>query len=469
MNLFDNLRNEQENLTLFDKLWQAHEIEVLLDGRSMLFVDRHIIHDVSSPQAFSDLADRKLPVFYPELTFATADHIVSTEINRNDETIQGGKEMIQALRSATKAHGIQFIDVNDPDQGIIHICFSEQGVILPGNSVCCGDSHTCTLGAFGALAFAVGTSEITQILASQTVFRDKPKNMRIYLAGEFQKYTYAKDLVLHIINEIGANGARGFAIEFTGPLAESLSMEERFTLCNMAAEMGAATALFAPDDKTFAYLENKSHAPHGKKLQESIVNWRKLESDMNAVFDLSYEFNVDNLTPQITWGTSPDQGITIADNVPVSDIQTDKASRKYMDVEEEQSLIGLPIDTVFIGSCTNARISDLRIAAAVIGGAKVANNVRGIVVPGSSQIRKQAEDEGLDVFFKKAGFEWRKSGCSMCAALNSDRMDANKRCISTSNRNYEGRQGVGSRTHLASPATAAACAIAGKIVDVSEV
>lgn len=451
--------------SLLDKLWDAHCVTSLEDGRDLLFVDRHLIHDASSPQAFSDLAERGRSVKHPELTLATADHIVSTAIERTDNTIAGGREMIEALRRETGAHAIPLFDIGDAEQGVVHVTMAELGVVLPGSLVCCGDSHTCTLGALGALALAVGTSEITQILATQTVLRTKPKSKRIHLFGALAKHVCAKDVILHIARQIGANGAKGYAIEFAGPVVEEFTIEERFTLCNMASELGAATALIVPDAKTIAYLHGRVFAPVGEAWRSAIEDWSVLRSDPYALFDKECSFDVSGIGPQVSWGTRPDQ-VCAVDALPaVGDNPQAADALEYMGIEPSRALEGIPIDFVFLGSCTNGRLSDLRIAASLLKGKKIAPGVRSIVVPGSSRVRMQAEAEGLDQIFMQAGFEWRQSGCSMCAALNDDRLHAGQRCLSTSNRNYEGRQGSGSRTHLASPATAAASALEGCIAD----
>lgn len=457
---------------LFNQIWDAHVIGTLDDGRDVLFVDRHLVHDVSSPQAFSDLRQKNIAVLHPELTFATADHIVATQSIRSDKTIKGGQPMIEALRAECRQSNITLFDLGDHEQGIIHVTMSEMGIIQPGNTVCCGDSHTCTLGALGSLALAIGTSETTQVLASQTIFRKKPKSICVTISGTLQTHVLAKDVILHIIAKLGTDGAEGYAIEFSGSFIAEMPMEARFTLCNMASEMGAVSAIIGVDQITWDYMSGRAYAPKGQALEQAMTYWSKLKSPTDTKFDKSFDIDVSDLSPQITWGTRPDQVIDIDAYVPGEEnaANTGKTSgaqsRDYMGLKQDTPLLGQSVDVVFLGSCTNARLSDLRVAASILKGRKIASGVRGVVVPGSTRIRQQAEHEGLAEIFTSAGFEWRQSGCSMCAALNADRLKPLQRCISTSNRNFEGRQGVGGRTHLASPVTAAACAIAGKIIDV---
>lgn len=462
--------------TLFDRIWAEHRIDALEDGRDVLFIDRHLVHEVSSPQAFADLSSAGHTVSYPELTFATVDHIVATHSGRGDATVPGGQAMIEALRSDCKKAGIRLFDVGDDGQGIVHVTMPEQGIIQPGNTVCCGDSHTCTLGALGALPLTVGTSETTQVLAWQTVFRKKPGNMRIILSGTPSIHLSPKDIILHIIHTLGAGGAKGFAIEFAGPVVRAMSMEGRFTLCNMASEMGAASALVSVDQTTINYLRGRTYQPVGQLRHQAERHWLQLTSPTDGQFDRDVSIDITHLTPQITWGTSPDMVMDVDGEVPQScghqgleDEPLRAQSLTYMDLVPNASLRGLKIDVVFIGSCTNARLSDLQSAAQVVRGKRLADGVQGIVIPGSTHVKQQAEASGLAEIFTSAGFEWREPGCSMCAALNPDRLKPGQRCISTSNRNFEGRQGAGSRTHLASPATAAACAIAGYITDVREI
>ena len=456
--------------TLFDRIWAEHKLDRLSDGRDVLFIDRHLVHEVSSPQAFSDLSSAGMKVAYPELTFATVDHIVATQNGRGDETVPGGREMIEALRAECAAAAITLFDVGDDGQGIVHVTMPEQGIIQPGNTVCCGDSHTCTLGALGCMPFTIGTSETTQVLASQTIFRKQPKNMLITVHGTPSELVYPKDIILHIIGRLGVDGAKGFAVEFAGPVVQAMSMEGRFTLCNMASEMGAASAIIGVDQLTLDYLIGKQFTPTGKMLDEAVTYWRGLHSSSTSSFEEKLEIDVTKLTPQITWGTSPDMVCNVDGNVPDREVEKSSQSERhaksldYMGLVPASSIKDLTVDVVFIGSCTNARLSDLQAAADVLNGKTIAQNVQGIVIPGSNRVKREAEDIGLSDIFISAGFEWREPGCSMCAALNPDRLKPGQRCVSTSNRNFEGRQGPGGRTHLASPATAAACAIAGRIV-----
>lgn len=469
------MANLTPTLTLFDRIWAGHRIDTLEDGRDVLFIDRHLVHEVSSPQAFSDLSSAGLKVAYPELTFATVDHIVATQSGRGDETAPGGQAMIEALRFECKNAGITLFDVGHHGQGIVHVTMPEQGIVQPGNTACCGDSHTCTLGALGCLPLTVGTSETTQVLASQTVFRKKPRNMRISISGMASNILYPKDIILHIIGTLGADGATGCAVEFAGPVVRAMSMEGRFTLCNMASEMGAVSAVIGVDQTTLNYMRGRAYQPPDHLRQQAEENWRQLTSEIDTQFDKDITIDVTHLVPQITWGTSPDMVIDIDGVVPhtcSSQNSEDRTlyvkSANYMGVEPKSSIRGLKIDVVFIGSCTNARLSDLQSAADIVRGKRIADGVQGIVIPGSTYVKQQAEAKGIADVFTSAGFEWRESGCSMCAALNPDRLRPGQRCVSTSNRNFEGRQGPGGRTHLASPATAAACAIAGYITDVRE-
>lgn len=458
--------------TLFDRIWAEHGIETLADGRDVLFIDRHLVHEVSSPQAFSDLAASGLKVAYPQLTYATVDHIVATEPNRSDDTVPGGRAMIEALRAQCAGAGITLFDIDDDDQGIVHVTMPELGIIQPGQLVCCGDSHTCTLGALGCVPLVVGTSDATQVLATQTVFRKKPSNMRITIVGSRGEYISAKDIVLHCLGVVKSDGAKGHFVEFTGDVVFSMTMDERFTLCNMASEMGAAGAIIAVDEVTIDYLRKcKIRLPVSLGKQAEMA-WSDLRSSDTARFDRDIVVDITDLKPQITWGTSPDETMDANGIVPQEpafdghEHNTKHAKQlDYMGLSNALPASKIRVDVVFIGSCTNARLSDLRSAAQVLNGKVIASHVRGIVVPGSKLVKRQAEAEGLADIFLTAGFEWREPGCSMCVALNADRLQPGERCVSTSNRNFEGRQGQGGRTHLASPATAAASAIAGYITD----
>lgn len=460
----------QHARTLFDKLWASHQIARLDDGRSLIQIDRHLLHDLSSPQAFSGLRQAGRTVRHPEKTVAIADHIVSTDVDRSDATVPGGTEMILALRRNAQEFGIRHFDIGHPDQGIVHVVAPEQGLVQPGMTLVCGDSHTCTLGALGAWAWGIGTSEVEHVLATQTLAMQRPQSMRLTLEGTLAAGLTAKDLALHVIRRIGVRGASVGFLELAGPLVTALEMEARFTLCNMMIEAGARAACIAPDEVTLAYM-----AAHGRqipKLDEALQAWRQLYSDPGSRYDTELKLDINLQSPQLTWGTNPGQVIGLGESLPAPDTSTSDSERAvlakayaYMGLRPGQRLEGLAIDRVFIGSCTNGRLSDLIAAARVARGRKVAASVRAMVVPGSMTVRREAEAMGLDKVFLDAGFEWRNSGCSMCVGMNADQVAAGERCVATSNRNFEGRQGPGARTHLASPASAAAAAIAGAIVD----
>lgn len=460
--------------SLFDKLWQARLIKDLGDDRGLIHIDRHLLHDLSSPQAFAGLRQAGRPVRTPALQVAVPDHIVDTMPGRGDATVRGGEDMIVALRRNAVENGLRLFDIGDPRQGIVHVVAAEQGIVLPGMTVVCGDSHTCTLGALGCWAFGIGTSEVEHVLATQTLVIRKPSSMRIRVEGRRGAGVTAKDLALGIIRAIGINAAKGGVLEYAGPAVTALSMEERFTLCNMGIEASARSAIVAPDETTFAYV--RDHCGRPEWLPAATEAWTMLRSGPQAAFDREFHFDCTDLAPQISWGTNPGQTIGIGDAIPPlpePSAPRERASAEralaYMGLAPGQRLAGLPIAKVFIGSCTNSRISDLAAAARIVRGRHVAPGVRALVVPGSSRVKAEAEHLGLDRIFIDAGFEWRESGCSMCVGMNADRVAAGERCVSTSNRNFEGRQGPGARTHLASPATAAASAIAGHIADCRQV
>lgn len=459
--------------TLFEKLWSQHLVAERPDGLSVIHVDRHVMHEVTSPQAFSGLELAGRPVRNPELTFATQDHIVSTEPGRGDATVRGGQELIEAMRANARRHRLTLFDLGDRRQGIVHVIGPELGLALPGLTLACGDSHTCTIGALGALAWGIGTSEVEHILATQTALMKKPRTMRIRFEGRLPAGVGAKDMILHLAASIGTAGATGLAVEFAGEPIRALDMEGRMTLCNMGIEIGARFAMVAPDDTTFEWLAGRPYAPQGALWDEAVADWRKLPSDEDARFDQEVVFDISRLTPQVSWGTSPEQTAGIDAAVPdpaaAEDAQRRSAMERalaYMGLTPGVPLEGLPIDKVFIGSCTNSRLGDLRAAARVLKGRRVAPGVRLLVVPGSGMVRQAAEAEGLDRIFIDAGGEWREPGCSMCAGLNADKVAPGERCVSTSNRNFEGRQGPNARTHLVSPAMAAAAAVAGRLTDV---
>lgn len=458
--------------TLFEKIWDDHHVAELEGGRHLIAVDRHVLHEVSSPQAFSGLVKAGRTVRHPELTFATSDHIVSTEVGRTDATVPGGEAMIKAMRQNAREHGITMFDLGDERQGIVHVIAPELAIALPGTTLACGDSHTSTVGALGTLAWGIGTSEVEHILATQCAILTKPKTMRVTFTGKAPAFVGAKDFILALIARIGTAGATGYAVEYAGEAIAALSVEERMTVCNMSVEAGARMGLIAPDEKVYAYLEGRTYAPKGAAWDEAVAFWRTLPSDPGAVYDAEVMVDVSTLAPQVSWGTSPEQTISVEEAIPDPQTIADPVARKaveraltYIGLKPGDRLAGLPVQKVFIGSCTNSRIDDLRAAAKIVAGRRVAEGVRALVVPGSGTVRAEAEREGLDRIFLEAGFEWREAGCSMCAGINADKVAPGERCIATSNRNFEGRQGPGSRTHLASPMMAAAAAVTGRIAD----
>ena len=459
--------------SLFDRLWDATHIADLGEGRHLIHVDRHLLHELSSPQAFTALQTRQLQIRNPELAFAVVDHVVSTAPGRSDESIPGGAVMIQTMRNNAHAANIRFADLQDDDQGIVHIAAAEQGIVGPGMTIVCGDSHTCTLGALGSWAFGIGTSDVAHVLATQALVVTRPRSYRVKIEGTLSHHVSAKDVVLALIGKIGVNFAKGGVVEFAGPVIDRLSMEGRFTLCNMGVEAGARSSLIAPDSKTLAYVESR-HTPNSPIDDHTLDQWRALRSSEGCAFDGEYSFDATGLTPQITWGTNPGQVVSVSGSVPdpaemMSAEQRASAEQAlaYMGLAPKQPMHTLEVNNVFIGSCTNGRLEDLEAAAAVARLGHVAPGVKAIVVPGSRQIKRAAERRGLDRIFRAAGFEWRESGCSMCVAMNGDEVRPGDRTVSTSNRNFEGRQGHNVRTHLASPATAVASALTGHIAAAS--
>ena len=456
--------------TLFHKLWSRHEVADLGEGFSLLHVDRHVVPDFNG-NAFTHMAKRGLQVRNPELTFATADHSVSTDPSLADP-LQGDNPHLQALREGTRRFGVRLFDLRQPGHGIVHVVTPEMGIALPGLTVAIGDSHTCTHGAVGALAWGVGQGEIVHILATQTCVQLRPATMRVRLEGALPQGTGGKDLILSLIGRLGVSAGNGYAVEYAGSAIEALPMEARFTLCNMSVEWGARYGLIAPDETTFAWLAGRPYAPSGADWDAAVEDWKTLRSDPGASFDREVTLDVRDIAPQVTWGNSLDMVAGVDGRIPDPAAQADasrrgnmEASLAYMGLRPGQALEGLPIDRVFIGSCTNSRISDLRLAASIVRGRKVASRVRAWVVPGSELVRRQAEDEGLAQVFVDAGFEWRSPGCSLCLGANGDTLAAGERAVSTANRNFAGRQGPGSRTHIAGPALAAASALAGAIAD----
>ena len=459
--------------TLYDKIWQEHLVHEQPDGTSLLYVDRHLVHEVTSPQAFEGLRLQKRKVRRPELTLAVPDHNVpTTDRSKGIDDVES-KLQVDTLRNNCKEFGVKLFDVNDKRQGIVHIIGPEQGFTQPGTVIVCGDSHTATHGAFGALAFGIGTSEVEHVLATQTLIQKKSKNLRINVNGVLPEGVTAKDVILKIIGKIGTAGGTGFVIEFAGNVIKNLSVEERMTVCNMTIEAGARAGLIAPDEKTFEYLKDKSMSPKGENWNKAVDYWKSLYSDKDCQFDKEINIDGKEIEPLVTWGTSPQDVSPVTGIVPDPNKETDKdrkmamqRSLEYMGLKANTKITDIRIDKIFIGSCTNGRIEDLRLAAGLLKGKKIASNVSAMVVPGSGLVKAQAEKEGLDKIFIDAGFEWREPGCSMCLGMNPDQLKPKERCASTSNRNFEGRQGRGGRTHLVSPGMAVAAAITGHLTDV---
>jgi 3-isopropylmalate/(R)-2-methylmalate dehydratase large subunit len=462
--------------TLVDKIWDQHVVAELGDGLDVLHVDRHLVHDVTSPRAFTTLAERAVEVFSPELTFGSPEHSVTILSGRTEESNDMSRTFVPLLRRNFAAHGLRLFDIDSPDHGIVHVIGPELGLTLPGATVVCGDSHTCTNGGLGALGFGVGTSELTLVLATQSLVQRRPKMMRITFAGALAPGVEPKDLMLDAITRLGADAGTGYAVEFAGPAIVALSVEQRMTVCNLAVELGAKIGLVAPDDVTFDYVATRRFAPAGAVFDAAVAHWRDLVSDPDAAFDHEVELDAATVVPRVTWGTSPAHSVAVDARVPdPAGAPDENAARQwelaqaYMDLQPGQRLEGLPVQWVFIGSCTNGRLSDLEAAAAVARGRKVSPHVRALVVPGSRAVKWAAEAEGLDRVFIDAGFEWGEPGCGLCPGLGGVTLGAGDRCVSTSNRNFVGRQGVGVRTHLAGAATAALSAIEGAIADVRRV
>ncbi|RIV87972.1 3-isopropylmalate dehydratase large subunit [Aurantiacibacter zhengii] len=459
--------------TIFQKIWDAHKVTQLTGDNVLLYIDRHLVNEVTSPQAFEGLRQAGRNVFRPHATIAVADHNVPTQERHLPIADENSRLQVQALEQNVAEFGIPYVPLLHKSQGIVHVIGPDLGLTLPGLTIVCGDSHTSTHGAFGALAFGIGTSEAEHVLATQTLIQKPAKNMLVRVTGELPTGTTAKDLILALIGEIGTDGATGHVIEYAGDAITSLDMAGRMTVCNMSIEAGARAGLIAPDDTTFAYLEGRALVPSGKAFDDAVANWRELCSDEGAMYDRVIEFDAASVTPMVTWGTTPEAVVGVAGTIPdpsslpsPADASQARNMLAYMGLESGTPLEGLPINVVFIGSCTNSRIEDLRAAAAIAANRKVAPGVRALVVPGSGAIKLQAEEEGLDQIFRSAGFEWREAGCSMCLDGNPDKLSPGERCASTSNRNFEGRQGPGGRTHLMSPAMAAAAAVTGTITDV---
>ena len=459
--------------TLFEKIWDSHLVASIDKSTNLVFIDLHLVHEVTSPQAFDSLRLAGRKVKHPEMTLATVDHGVPTSNRLLGIKDPLSKIQIEALENNCEEFGVTLFGINDPRQGIVHVIGPEQGITQPGMTIVCGDSHTATHGAFGALAFGIGTSEVEHVLATQTLAMEKPKTMKVEVIGDVSEGVGPKDIILGIIRKIGTGGGAGHVIEYVGDVIQNMSMENRMTICNMSIEGGARAGMIAPDEVTFNYLKEKNYAPKGSDWDDAIAEWGNLYSDEDAEFDKVVTINADELEPSISWGTNPSQVIFVNDTIPHpndfnEESEKEAASRalEYMDLKPGDKISEIQLDRVFIGSCTNGRIEDLREAAEVVKGKKVSETIGAMIVPGSTLVKKQAEEEGLDEIFIEAGFDWREAGCSMCLGMNPDILSPGERCASTSNRNYEGRQGAGGRTHLVSPKMAAAAALYGKFVDI---
>jgi 3-isopropylmalate/(R)-2-methylmalate dehydratase large subunit len=459
--------------TLYEKIWNEHIVHQRDDGTTLLYVDRHLIHEVTSPQAFEGLRLSKRKVRKPNLTLAVADHNVPTTNRSKGINDEESKIQVNTLEKNCKEFGIELFDMKDKRQGIVHIIGPEQGFTQPGTVIVCGDSHTATHGAFGALAFGIGTSEVEHVLATQTLMQKKSKNLRVNVTGKLSTGVTSKDVILQTIGKIGTAGGTGMVIEYAGSVITNLNIEQRMTICNMSIEAGARAGLIAPDEKTIQYLKDKPMSPKKINWDKAVEYWSKLKSDVGAKFDLEVEIKGDDISPMVTWGTSPQDVVSVTDFVPDPQKEKDEDRRAsmnrsldYMGLMPNTKITDIKVDRIFIGSCTNGRIGDLRDAAKILKGKKIAQHVNAMVVPGSGLVKQQAEEEGLDKVFKDSGFDWREPGCSMCLAMNADKLNPKERCASTSNRNFEGRQGRGGRTHLVSPTMAAAAAINGHLTDV---
>ncbi|MGK6341122.1 3-isopropylmalate dehydratase large subunit [Chryseobacterium sp. DT-3] len=450
--------------TLFDKVWDAHVVETIPDGPQIIYIDKHLIHEVTSPQAFAELETRNLEVFRPKQIVATADHNVPTLNQEQPIRDKLSRNQVEQLTENCKKNNIELFGLGHQYQGIVHIIAPELGITQPGMSIVCGDSHTSTHGAFGAIAFGIGTSQVAQVFASQCLLLNKPKSMRITVNGKLNDNVQAKDVILYIISKIGTDGGTGYFCEYAGNVFEEMSMEGRMTVCNMSIEMGARGGMIAPDQTTFDYVKGKTFAPEGEEWKDKQAYWETLKTDEGAVFDKELAFDASDISPMITYGTNPGMGIPVHEVIPVPQTESEEKALKYMGLKAGQEVSGIKVQHVFIGSCTNARIEDFRSAAAYIKGKNKSKNVKALIVPGSQQVVKQIYEEGLDKIFNDAGFQIRQPGCSACLAMNDDKIPEGEYCVSTSNRNFEGRQGQGARTILASPLTAAKAAIEGRIL-----
>ena len=454
--------------TLFDKVWDQHVVHQVDNGPQVLYIDKHLIHEVTSPQAFNELEERNIPLFRKDQIVATADHNVPTKDQHLPIQDLLSKRQVEMLSENCKKHDVTLYGLGHPFQGIVHVMAPELGITQPGMTMVCGDSHTSTHGAFGTIAFGIGTSQVAQVFASQCLLMSKPKSMRISVNGPLKKGVLPKDVILYIIAKLGTNSGTGYFVEYAGDVFENMSMEGRMTVCNMSIEMGARGGMIAPDETTYAYVKGREFAPKGEAFDKKVAYWKTLPTDADASFDKEYEFDAADIEPMVTYGTNPGMGIKITESIPDKNDVSFEKSLEYMGLKKGEKLLGKPINYVFIGSCTNSRIEDFRVAADYIKGKRKAFNVNALIVPGSQQVAKQIKAEGIQDIFEAAGFEIRQSGCSACLGMNDDKIPAGQYCVSTSNRNFEGRQGQGARTILASPLVAAATAIAGKIVDVSQ-
>lgn len=455
--------------TLFDKVWDAHVVDAIENGPQVLYIDKHLIHEVTSPQAFQELEDRNIPIFRPDQIVATADHNTPTLNQHLPVKDPLSKHQLEQLSENCKKHGITLYELGHQYNGIVHVMAPELGITQPGMTMVCGDSHTSTHGAFGTIAFGIGTSQVAQVFASQCLLLSKPKSLRVTINGKLKKGVLPKDVILYIISKIGTNAGTGYFCEYAGDVFENMSMEGRMTVCNMSIEMGARGGMIAPDETTFNYIKGREFAPKREEFDQKVAYWKTLPTDENAVFDKEYTFDAADIEPMVTYGTNPGMGIKVSDFIPDLNDASFEKSLEYMDFKKGESLVGKPINYVFIGSCTNSRIEDFRVAAQYIKGKQKADNVTAWLVPGSKQVESQIIEEGLKDIFENAGFQLRQPGCSACLAMNDDKIPQGEYCVSTSNRNFEGRQGQGARTILASPLMAAATAVEGKIVNLSEV
>jgi 3-isopropylmalate/(R)-2-methylmalate dehydratase large subunit len=461
--------------TLFDKIWDKHVVKTIPNGPSVLYIDKHFIHEVTSPQAFRGLENRGIPVFRPQNIVATADHNVPTVNQHLPIKDELSRHQVNKLIENCKNHNIELYGLGHPFQGIVHVIGPELGVTQPGMTIVCGDSHTSTHGAFGSIAFGIGTSEVEMVFASQCLLQSKPKQMRINIEGELNKGVVSKDIILYIIAKISASGATGYFVEYAGSAVRALTMEARMTVCNMSIEMGARGGMIAPDEVTYEYMKGRLFAPKNEAWDEKMNEWKELYSEKDATFDIEININAADIEPMITYGTNPGLGIPIGASIPLTDSIMDEGEKKnlvkaleYMGLQPGKRLLGMPVQHIFIGSCTNSRIEDLRLVASIVKGKRKSDNVEVMIVPGSQQVAKQVREEGLDKIFEAAGFEIRQPGCSACLGMNEDKIPAGAYCISTSNRNFEGRQGAGARTLLASPLTAAASALTGVVTDIRD-